>query len=48
MAPKESTISDLETEGFRLANLLITDLLMLILIHIVPPEVTSFERQLVL
>jgi len=44
---EESIIFYLETEGFRLANPLIIDLLALILIHILPPEVTSFERQLV-
>jgi hypothetical protein len=45
---EEPTISDLEEEGLRPANPLITDLLVSILIQIVPPEVTSSERQLVL
>jgi hypothetical protein len=48
LAPEESIISDLETEGFRPTNPLITDLSAPILIQIVPPEVTSSEHQLVL
>jgi hypothetical protein len=47
-ASEESTISDLQIEGFRPTNPSITDLLVPILIPIVPPEVTSSERQLVL
>jgi hypothetical protein len=46
-APEESTISDLEVEGFRPTNPLITDLSTPLLIQIVPPEVTSPERQFV-
>jgi hypothetical protein len=41
LAPEESTISDLEVEGFRPANPPITDLSMPLLIQVVPPEVTS-------
>jgi hypothetical protein len=46
-APEESTISDLEVEGFRPANPLITDLSAPLLIQTVPPEVTSLEHQFV-
>jgi hypothetical protein len=47
LASEESIISKLETEVFRPANPLITDLLASILIQIVPPEVTSSKHQLV-
>jgi hypothetical protein len=46
-APEESIISDLETEGFRPTNPPITDLSTPLLIQIVPPEVTSPERQFI-
>jgi len=42
--PDKSTISYLDVEGFRIANLPITDLSMPLLIQIVPPNVTSPER----
>jgi hypothetical protein len=42
-ALEESIVSDLEFEGFRPTNPLITDLSVPLLIQIVPPEVTSPE-----
>jgi len=45
--PKDYIVSDLQTRGFRPSNHLITDLSTFLLIHIVPPEVTSPERQFV-
>jgi hypothetical protein len=48
LALEESTISNLETEGFMPANPLITDLSVSIFIQIVPLEVTSSEFHLVL
>jgi hypothetical protein len=47
LAPEETTISDLEVEGFRPANPLITDLSVPILVQVVPPEVTTLDRHLV-
>lgn len=41
--PEESIICDLEDEGFMPANHPITDLLVSLLIHIVPPKVTYPE-----
>jgi hypothetical protein len=46
-APEESIISEIEIEGFRPSNPLITDLSTLLLIQIVPLEVTSLERQFI-
>jgi hypothetical protein len=43
MTPEDPTIFDLEEKALRPANPLITDLSMLILIHIVPSEVTYSE-----
>jgi hypothetical protein len=43
--PEDCIVSDLETEGFRPENPLITDLSTLLLIQIVPSKVTSHERQ---
>jgi hypothetical protein len=43
LALEESTISNLETEGFMPANPLITDLLVSIFIQIVPLKVTSSD-----
>jgi hypothetical protein len=42
-ALEESIVSNLKTEGFRLANPSITNLSMPLLIHVVPLEVTSPE-----
>jgi hypothetical protein len=38
---EESIVSDLKTEGFRLENPSITDMLALLIIQIFPPEVNS-------
>jgi hypothetical protein len=38
LAPEEPTISDLEAKALRLANPLITNLSVLILIQVVPPR----------
>jgi hypothetical protein len=47
LAPEETSISDLEVEGFRPTNPLITDLSVPILVQVVPPEVTSPDHHLV-
>jgi len=43
LTPEENFVSDLEAKGFMLANPLITDLSTLLLIQILPCEVTSPE-----
>jgi hypothetical protein len=45
---EEHAIVDLEVEALRLADPLITDFSVPILIQVVPPKVTPFEHQLVL
>jgi len=48
LTPEETTISDLGAEALGLANPLITDLSMPILVQFVPLRVKPYERQIVL
>jgi hypothetical protein len=46
--PEEPTISDLGAEALGLANPPITDLSAPVLVQVVPPRVTPYERQILL
>jgi hypothetical protein len=45
---EEPIVSNLATESLSIANPLITDLSTLILVQVLPPRVTPYERQIVL